>query len=166
MFCLAPRGLTSDFSGLRDVSKFAARRNGAAPTQGSQGCLEEGRAEEQRESGSWLGWLCLEAGIADPNQRAANLAQLKDRLTDLSRQAGASQDSSERRMARRMPARALVAQWRAPKTPEYRKVARQVPSDGRDPMKPGSDVPSPPGPSQRLGMIVVGGGATGDRYGN
>jgi len=45
----------------------------------------------------------LQQGLADdPNQRSANLKELKDRLTGLSRQANALADSPERRMARRI----------------------------------------------------------------
>jgi len=120
--CLALAALTSDFVGLKDVSGFAAREAELRRRKAVKDALKKDRAEEQREEQLMAGLAALEAGIADPDQRVANLAQLKDRLTDLSRQAGASKDSSERRMARRVLRGALVGAMESAKDPEYRKL--------------------------------------------
>ncbi len=61
--------------------------------------------------------------MTDPDQRASSLAQLRERLRSLSRKSQASEDTAERRMARRL-LRGAGAVERA-RDPEYRKLLEE-----------------------------------------
>ena len=91
-----------DFSGLKDVSPFAAREAELHRSKAVKDSLKKERIDEgagERQLAEISGW---EAGLRDPARRGDSLAQLKDGLADLSRKADAAQDSDARRMARRL----------------------------------------------------------------
>ena len=77
-------GLVEDFTGLRDIAKFAAREAELRQSKVVKDGLKKGRAEEQREE-QLLGEIgTLEAGVGDPARRVDSLSQLRERLADLS----------------------------------------------------------------------------------
>jgi len=119
---LALAALSSDFSGLKDVSEFARREAELRRSKAVKDALKKDRSDEQREQ-QLMGELAgLEGGIVDPARRTASLMELKDRLGDLSRKAEAAKDSAERRMARRVLRGSLMGAAERVKDPEYRKL--------------------------------------------
>ena len=95
--------LAADFQGLRDVSPFTAQAAQVQMSKGFREAVKKQRGEEQRErlQLSELGQLVADLS-GDATVRGPSLAQLKLRLTALSQQAHAPQDSSERQFARRL----------------------------------------------------------------
>lgn len=95
--------LAADFDKLRDVSAIRARESALLKQPGVQAALHAQRAEQQSEAEALSSIANLEQGLGDGSEtRADSLRALRQRLTTLSAQAKAVQDSSTRRMARRV----------------------------------------------------------------
>jgi dienelactone hydrolase len=114
--------LAVDFDGLRDVLKVKARADALRRQKNVAEALTRQRAEEQAE-------LRLDSEIADLEQglggereaREASIDQLKSRLLALSSQAKAVDDTSDRRMARRVLS-GVIASARGLGDDEYMKL--------------------------------------------
>lgn len=100
--CLSLESLAADFEGLRDVTAFAARAAELRRQKSVKDALKNDRAEEQREDRIVTEFLELELGLADPATRSNNLSQLRSRLASLAKQSNVAEDSTGRRMARRI----------------------------------------------------------------
>jgi predicted esterase len=127
----AVQALIDDFEGLRDVTKFAAR---VAALQRNKSVKQAGKKElelEQREEHFLIDLVALEAQLANPAARNASLSSLRSRLADLTHQANAAEDSSERRLARRLLRGAIVRSIELHKDPEYRRLLDELPIAGR-----------------------------------
>jgi pimeloyl-ACP methyl ester carboxylesterase len=127
--CVALASLVADFTGVKDVSAFAAREADLRRSKPVKDALKRERADEQREE-QILAEIA-EAGLTDPDRRAASLSQLKIRLAGLSRKSEAAQDSLDRRMARRILRGALLSSVESGKDPEYRKLLEKYRPPGR-----------------------------------
>jgi hypothetical protein len=91
------------------VSSFTVQAAQLQVSKGFREASKKAREEEQRERLQLKELEQLEAGLGgDPTARRSSLDQLNDRLTVLSRQARAPQDSSERQLARRLLGSVLV----------------------------------------------------------
>src|SRR6185312_1955354 len=98
----AASGIAEDFTGLEDVSRFAAR---AAQLRNSRAVRDELKREADLDTQEEQ-WGQVVRGeetlLSDPAQRASALKQLRDRWKKLSEMANAADDTPERRMARRV----------------------------------------------------------------
>lgn len=120
--CLALEALIADFEGLKDVSAYAARAAELRRQKSVKEALKKDRAADEREERLLAELAALEGALGDPSRHLETLGQLKDRLMGLSRKANASEDSSERRMARRVLRGTLAGSIERVKDPEYRKL--------------------------------------------
>ncbi len=99
----AAGAMVRDFDGLRDVSKFAAQVQALQAKKTVLDALNKEHADEHFEAQLESELMELQAGLEDGGAaRAASFSQLKDRLAKLARQAAASDDTPDRRMARRL----------------------------------------------------------------
>jgi len=99
----AAGGMVRDFEGLRDVSKFAAQVQALQGKKSVLDALNKQHADEHFEAQLESELVDLQDGLQDGGDaRAASFSQLKDRLTKLAKQAAGSEDTQERRMARRL----------------------------------------------------------------
>jgi predicted esterase len=128
---LALSSLIEDFTGLKDVSEFAAREAELRRSKAVKDALKKDRMDEQREERLLVEIAGFESGIADPARRVDSLAQLKDRLADLSRKADAPLDSDTRRMARRVLRGTLAGAREQAKDPELQKLLEKYRPAGR-----------------------------------
>jgi len=119
---LALEGLVSDFEGLKDVSEYATRVAALRRQKAVFEALKKERSEEQREERMITELATLENDLGAAEKRGSSLAQLKDLLSNLSRQSNAPEDSSTRRMARRVLRGTIVGSVERVKDPEYQKV--------------------------------------------
>ncbi len=118
--------LAADFDKLRDVSTIRAREAALRKQPGIQNALHAQRAEQQTESETLSSIANLEQGLGDGSEtRADSLRALRQRLTTLSGQAKAAQDSSTRRMARRVLA-GVAAGSRGIDDREYQALVESV----------------------------------------
>jgi dienelactone hydrolase len=119
----ASEGLVSDFEGLKkDVSEYATRAAALRRQKTVLEALKKERSEEQREERMITELAALENDLGDADKRAWSLVQLKSLLSNLSRQSNAPEDSTTRRMARRVLRGTIVGSIERAKDPEYRKV--------------------------------------------
>jgi len=114
--------LVADFSGLKDVSEFAAREAAMRQSKGVKDALKRERSDERREEQLLAEFADAEAGLADSDRRGASLGQLRGRLADLSRKAEAPNDSLDRRLARRVLRGVVASSVERAKDPEYKKL--------------------------------------------
>jgi dienelactone hydrolase len=119
---LAVEGLVSDFEGLKDVSGYAAREAALRRQKTVLEALKKERSEEQREERMITELATLENDLGDADKRGSSLAQLKSLLSNLSRQSNFPEDSTTRRMARRVLRGTIVGSIERVKDPEYQKV--------------------------------------------
>jgi hypothetical protein len=118
--------LAEDFKGLADVSKYSARANALGRQKDVLDAQEQDRAEVQREVKINQEIANLEVGLdGDKVARAAALLHLENRLTELAKEANASEDSPARRLARRV-VNGVSASGRAGDDPEYQQIMRQI----------------------------------------
>jgi predicted esterase len=118
----ALQALVADFEGLREVTNFADR---LASMQRQKPVREAAKKElelEQREEHMLMDLIALEAQLASPATRNASLSELRSRLSNLTHQANAAEDSAERRLARRLLRGTFVRSIEFHKDPEYRKL--------------------------------------------
>ena len=119
---LALEGLVSDFDGLKDVSGYATRAAALSRQKTVVEALKKERSEEQREERMITEIATLENDLSDADKHGSSLSQLKSLLSNLSRQSSAAEDSSTRRLARRVLRGAIVGSIERVKDPEYQKV--------------------------------------------
>ena len=96
------RALVDDFSGVRDVSAEEKRAKELAKQSDIKKALERERAFDDEESRTITELATWEASLADGERRAQALLSLRDRLSKLSQQAQAADESPERSRARRV----------------------------------------------------------------
>jgi len=115
-------GLVSDFEGLKDVSEFATRATALRRQKPLVEALKKERSEEQREERMMAELATLENDLSDADKHGSSLAQLKTLLSNLSRQSNAPEDSSARRLARRVLRGTIVGSIEHVKDTDYQKV--------------------------------------------
>lgn len=120
---LALENIVADFTGLKDVSALAAKAAELGRDKRVRDALKKDRAEESQEQRQLDDVLSLENQLASPDQRQSALAQLRDRWKKLNAASKASNDSPDRRIARRI-LRALSSGQRV-QDPEYRKIVEE-----------------------------------------
>lgn len=99
----ALNNLVSDFQGLSDVTKFAAQAGALQHKPLVVEAMNKARQDEEREVQIAGQLYELQQGLGDgPAERESSLKELKEGLTALLKQATASADSPQRRMARRL----------------------------------------------------------------
>ncbi len=123
---LALEGLVSDFDGLKDVSGYATRAAALSRQKTVVEALKKERSEEQREERMITEIATLENDLSDADKHGSSLSQLKSLLSNLSRQSNAAEDSSTRRLARRVLRGAIVGSIERVKDPEYQKLLEAV----------------------------------------
>lgn len=95
--------LVTDFRALADVSKYSAQADALRKKKSVTDAMDKERQNERQESQQATVIQELEAGLGEePDTRAACFAQLKTRLSKLAGQSKSADDSSDRRMARRI----------------------------------------------------------------
>ncbi len=105
----ALNSLAADFQGLRDVGGFTAQAVQLQTSKRFKEAVKKARDDEQRERFQLSEIEQLVAGLSgDTAARRSSLEQLDFRLTAVSRNASAPQNSSERQLARRLMGTVLV----------------------------------------------------------
>ncbi|HTS48445.1 MAG TPA: hypothetical protein VMH05_10905 [Bryobacteraceae bacterium] len=128
----AAAAMVRDFEGLRDVSKFSAQVQALQGKKTLLDALNKQHADEHFEAQLESELMDLQEGLGDGGDaRTASLSQLKDRLTKLSQQAAGSEDTPERRMARRLLGGVFVDS-RAVPDQEYQKFVDSLRQPGRN----------------------------------
>jgi len=128
----AAGAMVRDFEGLRDVSKFAAEVQTLQAKKTVLDALNKQHADEHFEAQLESELMDLQEGLEDGGEaRTASLSQLKDRLTKLSQQAAGSEDTPERRMARRLLGGVFVDS-RAVPDQEYQKFVDSLRQPARN----------------------------------
>ena len=128
----AASAMVRDFEGLRDVSKFAAQVQALQEKKTLLDALNKQHADEHFEAQLESELMDLQEGLQDGGDaRTASLSQLKDRLTKLSQQAAGSEDTPERRMARRLLG-GIFVDSRAVPDQEYQKFVDSLRQPARN----------------------------------
>ena len=96
------RAVVSDFTGMLDVSAEAARLDTLSAQPETKKSLKRQRDFEDGEERMLRELFQLEAALGDEGQRAVSLLTLRDRLSQLSRRAGADAATADRDQARRL----------------------------------------------------------------
>jgi dienelactone hydrolase len=117
------KSLAADFTGLRDVTEFAAR---SEHNKDVQAALKRENSLEQKEEQMNIELVTLENNLGRQERRQDSLTELRDRLTDLSHRANAKEDSPDRRLARRVLRGTFVRAYEQPKDSEYQKLLGEV----------------------------------------
>jgi hypothetical protein len=123
--------LTADFSGLHDVTVYAARLAELGRQADIKKALSRERSDENAEARLLTGIFELEAGLRDPEQRVVSMGRLRDRLTRLAKTAAADQDSPQRNQARRVLRAIAAGASERVADPDYRKLLGEVAPRGR-----------------------------------
>ena len=119
--CLALEALAEDFKGLKDVSEFTSRAAELRRQKAVKDALKKDRSEEEKEEKLLAQITHLEGRLGDAATHSETLMDLKDQLTSLAKDAKAPQDSSQRRLARRV-LRGTLAGAAGVKDAEYQKL--------------------------------------------
>ena len=128
----AASGMVRDFEGLRDVSKFSAQVQALQEKKTLLDALNKQHADEHFEAQLESELMDLQEGLQDGGDaRTASLSQLKDRLTKLSQQSAGSEDTPERRMARRLLG-GIFVDSRAVPDQEYQKFVDSLRQPARN----------------------------------
>jgi dienelactone hydrolase len=117
--------MAEDFRGLHDVTAVAARSAELGKRSDVKKALARERADDEAEEQVLGEVLALEAGLRDADRRAQSLLRLRDRLSRLSRAAGASADSSDRQQARRVLRQITMGAGERTTDPEYLTLLQQ-----------------------------------------
>ena len=125
---LALESLAADFQGLKDVSKFAQRAAALRNQKDVKRELAEDHLAEQREAKQTNEIYTL---------RGENMGVLKARVMELSRQAKSPDDSTDRRIARRILS-GFGSSFRGVRDPQLQEIVAEArswspapPPDGR-----------------------------------
>ena len=135
---LALDSLAADFQGLKDVSKFAQRAAALRNQKDVEREITEDHLAEQREAEQTNEIYQLRGRLDSiPMMRDQNLARLKARVWELSRQAKSPDDSTDRRIARRILS-GFGASFRGDRDPELQEIVTEArswnparPAEGR-----------------------------------
>src|SRR5262249_52371567 len=114
-----------------DVSGPAGRASAMARDKRVRDALKKERDEESREQRELDEILAGESQLAQIEQRQAALGQLHDRWKRLSAAAKLTDDSAERRIARRVLRGLAMGAGERTKDPDYRKIVEQYRLAGR-----------------------------------
>lgn len=96
------QSLVADFDGLREVSSFKAQQAALERDKSIRAAVKKDREEDDREEAMLIDLKTAEARLAVPDQRAEALAALRLTWRSLFEKAKRPDDSSERRLARRV----------------------------------------------------------------
>jgi pimeloyl-ACP methyl ester carboxylesterase len=99
---LSLRAIVEDFDGVRDVKALAAESAALARDKSIRAALKKGEDEDDREERMLHEVWKLEGQLASSDDRTALLADLRRRWQSVSDAAKKPEDSSERRLARRV----------------------------------------------------------------
>ena len=122
------RSIAVDFQGMKDVGKFAERAAVLERQADVKDALKAERAEEETE----LRTTAEVYQLRDRMNNAAGFPKLKARVTQLLEQSKSAQDSTDRRIARRVLT-GLSASSRSIHNPEFQEMLNQI----RPPGAPG-----------------------------
>lgn len=114
------RALVDQFTGLRDVSAYAARAEALGKNKNVRAELSRDRVEDDREQTIMQDVKRLEGELRDADARQAALADLRRIWKDLAARAKRPDDSPDRRFARRVLGGLSIAT--STTDPEYRKI--------------------------------------------
>jgi len=124
--CLALEQIAADFDGIRDVTSFRARAASLRSQKQVRSELKKERQETEREERLILDLTALEQGLGDPSTRASSMQQLRRRITEISQQANAPEDTPYRRLARRVLSGLRVGAAEGRKDPQYRHLLEET----------------------------------------
>ena len=125
-------GIVRDFEGLRDVSKFSAQLQTLQGKKSVIDALNKEHADQHFEAQLESELMELQESLQDGGEaRAASFSELKNRLTKLAAQAAGPQDTTDRRMARRLLG-AVAADSRSIPDQEYQKFVDGLRQPGRN----------------------------------
>ena len=96
------RALVADFKGLRDVPAEASRLEALSGQPEVRKAIRRERDADNTEARMLRDLFGLEAALGDEEHRSVALLTLRDRLSNLSRQATGDGDTPERSLARRV----------------------------------------------------------------
>jgi hypothetical protein len=113
---LALESLAADFQGLKDVSKFAQRAAVLRNQKEVQREIAEDHLAEQREAKQTNEIYALRGG---------SMERLKARVMELSRQAKSPDDSTDRRIARRILS-GFGASFRGVRDPQLQEIVTEA----------------------------------------
>jgi dienelactone hydrolase len=99
---LALRSIAADFTGLRDVSALDTRASTLGRSKAVQDALKKDRNEDDRELRALDDIRSIEARLGSDDERAQTLISLRQRWKELADRARKPDDSSDRRLARRV----------------------------------------------------------------
>ncbi len=99
---VATAALVADFDGLHDVTEPASRAEALAKTKAVKDGLKHDRESEDREARLTGEVYGLVRGAGQPGSRSESLHQLRLELVSIKKKSQTSEDSPERRMARRV----------------------------------------------------------------
>jgi len=115
------RSIAVDFQGMKDVSKFTERAAALERQADVKEALKAERAEEERE----LRTTAEVYQLRDRMNNAAGFPKLKERVTQLLAQSTSAEDSTDRRIARRVLT-GLSASSRSIHNPEFQELLNQI----------------------------------------
>ena len=122
------RSIAVDFQGMKDVGKFTERAAALERQADVKEALKAERLEEERE----LRTTAEVYQLRDRMNNAAGFPKLKERVTQLLAQSKSPEDSTDRRIARRVLT-GLSASSRSIQNPEFQELLKQI----RPPGAPG-----------------------------
>jgi len=126
---LSLRAMVEDFEGLKDVKAFAAESAALARDKSIRAALKKGDDEDDREERMLIEVWKLEGQLASSDDRPVLLADLRRRWQSVSDAAKKPEESSERRLARRVLS-GLNANLRSTDPDYLRIIAEYRPSRG------------------------------------
>ena len=126
---LSLRAMVEDFDGVRDVKALAAESAALARDKSIRAALKKGDDEDDREERMLIEVWKLEGQLASSDDRTVLLADLRRRWQSVSDAAKKPEESSERRLARRVLS-GLNANLRSTDPDYLRIIAEYRPSRG------------------------------------
>ena len=120
---LSARAMVDDFTGLKDVSQYAARAAELDRSREVRSALKNARDEDNREEQILNEVAAAERRLASDEDRTVALMELRRTWKDLSEKARRDTDSVERRIARRALAQ-LSASTRTADA-DYQKIVNE-----------------------------------------
>jgi predicted esterase len=124
----AIKNIGVDFAGLADEApEFTARARKMEREKAVQDAIKRERNEFHRERQLTMELWNSERGLKEPEKRQEAMTSLRDRLESLVKQANASQDSSDRRIARRVTRNVAASGGFEPvKDPQYQQLLEKL----------------------------------------
>jgi poly(3-hydroxybutyrate) depolymerase len=116
------QNLADDFNGLRDVSQAKARASELAKQKDLKNALTREREDVDAELRLMNDLATLEAGLRENDTRDESWIKLRETLSRCALQAGAQEDSIERRRARRVLRGLMSSASQRVQDPEYLKL--------------------------------------------